>query len=249
MERTRGDCFDVKEDSWLEKGAQTAQIDDTDRNDDCCGRCGDVGQLICCDSCPSAFHLACLFEQITLEIQNHVQGTQAALFFSPDHETCMQGKGLKFELASDTWFCGELCQEVYSGLQSRIGVINHLSDGYSWTLIKSIHGEHKVHSDKCFDALKEECNSKLAVAITIYEECFLSMVDPKTGISMIPQVMYNRGSEFPRLNYGGFYTVVLEKDAIMMSVASIRIHGVNVAELPLVKYDSMELSFSGAFTF
>ncbi|CAI9769656.1 unnamed protein product [Fraxinus pennsylvanica] len=45
-------------------------------------------------------------------------------------------------------------------------------------------------------------------------------------------------SEFPRLNYGGFYTVVLEKDAIVMSVASIRIHGVNVAELPLVATSS-----------
>ncbi|XP_022848488.1 increased DNA methylation 1 isoform X2 [Olea europaea var. sylvestris] len=166
--------------------ARTGQVDETDPNDDCCGRCGDVGQLICCDSCPSAFHLACLFEQ------------------------------------------------VYSGLQSRIGLINRLSDGYSWTLLKCINGEPKVHSDKCFVTLKAECNSKLAVAITILEECFLSMVDPKTGINMIPQVMYNWGSEFARLNYSGFYTVVLEKDDIVLSVASIRIHGVTVAELPLV---------------
>ncbi|XP_022848487.1 increased DNA methylation 1 isoform X1 [Olea europaea var. sylvestris] len=235
--------------------ARTGQVDETDPNDDCCGRCGDVGQLICCDSCPSAFHLACLFEQVLPEgswycpqcrclicgdVVNNKDASQSHCSFKCSqcenkyHKTCIQRKGMKIEFSPDTWLCGEWCQEVYSGLQSRIGLINRLSDGYSWTLLKCINGEPKVHSDKCFVTLKAECNSKLAVAITILEECFLSMVDPKTGINMIPQVMYNWGSEFARLNYSGFYTVVLEKDDIVLSVASIRIHGVTVAELPLV---------------
>ncbi|CAI9757073.1 unnamed protein product [Fraxinus pennsylvanica] len=234
---------------------QTGQVDETDQNDDSCGRCGDVGELICCDSCPSAFHQACLFEQELPEgswycpqcrclicgaVVNAKDASQSHSSFKclqcefKYHETCMQGKGLKIEMASDNWFCGEYCQEVYSGLRSRIGLINHLSDGYSWTLLQCINGEQKVHSDECFVALKAECNSKLAVAITILEECFLPMVDPKTGINMIPQVMYNWGSELARLDYSGFYAVVLEKNDIMLSVASIRIHGVTVAELPLV---------------
>uniref|UniRef100_A0A2P2PM58 N-acetyltransferase domain-containing protein n=1 Tax=Rhizophora mucronata TaxID=61149 RepID=A0A2P2PM58_RHIMU len=60
------------------------------------------------------------------------------------------------------------------------------------------------------------------------------MLDPRTGIDMIPQVLYNWGSEFARLNFHGFYTVVLEKEDIIVSVASIRVHGVMVAEMPLI---------------
>ncbi|KAK4395213.1 Increased DNA methylation 1 [Sesamum angolense] len=62
----------------------------------------------------------------------------------------------------------------------------------------------------------------------------LEMVDKKTKIDMIPQAIYNWGSEFNRLNFEGFYTVVLEKKNIVVSVASIRIHGVQVAELPFI---------------
>ncbi|KAK6154285.1 hypothetical protein DH2020_008533 [Rehmannia glutinosa] len=213
-----------------------------------------------------------------------------AKYLQTDHETCMQQKDMKVGFASDIWFCGDSCHKmlsdpfaskkdkaknktylvqknsllllpVYTGLQSRIGLKNLISDGFSWTLLRCIPGDQKVHSAQRVVALKAECNSKLAVAITIMQECFLPMVDMKTGIDMIPQVMYNWGSQFARLNYNGFYTVVLEKDDVVLSVASIRennalelqdancpcevlilkglakidiIHGVTVAELPLI---------------
>lgn len=83
--------------------------------------------------------------------------------------------------------------QVYNGLQSRIGLENLLSDGFSWTLLRCIPSDQKVHSAQRVVALRAECNSKLAVAITIMEECFLPMVDIKTGIDMIPQVIYNWG--------------------------------------------------------
>ncbi|KAK2986609.1 hypothetical protein RJ640_004365, partial [Escallonia rubra] len=151
------------------------------------------------------------------------------------HEACLKDKCIEMgQPDTDTWFCGESCLEVYSGLQSRIGLMNHVSDDLSWTLLRCIHGDQKVHSAQRFVALKAECNSKLAVAVTIMEECFLPMVDPRTGIDMIPHVLYNWGSQFARLNYHGFYTVVLEKDDVLISVASIRIHGVTVAEMPLI---------------
>ncbi|KAL3631460.1 hypothetical protein CASFOL_024444 [Castilleja foliolosa] len=231
---------------------QTDQVDGVDRNDDSCGRCGDVGELICCDNCPSAFHQACLFEQelpegdwycpqcrcqICKDAVNDNEASQlhGALKCSQCehkyHETCVLRQEARLD--SDTWFCGDSCHKVYTGLKSHIGLRNLISDGFSWTLLRCIPGDQKVHSAKRV-ALKAECNSKLAVAITIMEECFLPMVDMKTGIDMMPQLMYNWGSQFARLNYNGFYTVVLEKDDVILSVASIRIHGVAVAELPLV---------------
>ncbi|CAI9088785.1 OLC1v1023211C1 [Oldenlandia corymbosa var. corymbosa] len=230
-------------------------VEEIDENDDSCGRCGDGGELICCDKCPSTFHPACLYAQeipegnwycpqCTCRIcsdvvdNNDSSGPLGMLKCSQCenkyHEACLLQRGLKIESASDTWCCSESCEEIYAGLQSRIGVMNLISDSYYWTLLKCIHGDQKVHTAQKFVALKAEVNSKLAVALTIMEECFLPMVDPRTGIDMIPQVVYNWGSQFARLNYCGFYTVVLEKNDILMSIASIRIHGSTVAEMPLI---------------
>ncbi|THG18643.1 hypothetical protein TEA_012575 [Camellia sinensis var. sinensis] len=90
---------------------------------------------------------------------------------------------------------GSIIRAVYLGIHSRIGFVNLLPDGFSWTLLRYIHGDQRVHSAQRLVALKAECNSKLAVALTIMEECFLSMVDSRTGIDMIPHVLYNWGTD------------------------------------------------------
>ncbi|XP_077226871.1 increased DNA methylation 1-like [Tasmannia lanceolata] len=237
------------------KGATRAEVEEVDQNDDTCGLCGDGGELICCDNCPSTFHQVCLSAKelpegswycsnCTCEVcQDAVNdkdpsSSMAVLKCSQCehkyHKACITEDGMdKGELVSDMWFCGGNCHGIYAGLCSRVGVLNHTSDGFSWTLLKCIHGNQKVHSAKKF-ALMAECNTKLAVALTIMEECFVPMVDTRTCIDMIPHVLYNWESNFPRLNFQGFYTVVLEKGDEIISVASIRVHGVTVAELPLI---------------
>lgn len=235
-------------------GFRKVESDEDDQNDDSCGICGNGGELVCCDNCPSTFHQACLIMQelpdgcwycsnctcwICGELVNVKDAPTSFHAFKcfqcehKYHEVCLKGKNILKGMVPDTWFCSASCDEIYYGLSSHVGVINYMADGFSWTLLRCIHEDQKVHSAQRF-ALKAECNSKLAVSLSIMEESFQSMVDPRTGIDMIPQLVYNWGSNFARLNFHGFYTVVLEKDDVLISVASIRVHGMTVAEMPLI---------------
>ncbi|KAL1350050.1 hypothetical protein HN51_026506 [Arachis hypogaea] len=233
---------------------QAVKVDNDDRNDDSCGLCGEGGELICCDNCPSTFHLTCLSTQeipdgnwyctnctcricgklvMDKEASDGYDSLQCSQCEHKYHDKCLKERDKQEGFLPDTWFCGQSCQEVYSGLQSQVGLVNHVSNGFSWMLLRCIHDDQKVHSTQWL-ALKAVCNTKLAVALTIMEECFLSMLDPRTGIHMIPQLLYNWGSDFARLNFQGFYTVVLEKQDVLTSVACIRVHGTTVAEMPLI---------------
>lgn len=235
-------------------GTKVLQVDEPDQNDDACGLCGDGGELICCDGCPSTFHQTCLCVkelpegswycpnctcQICGDVVNDKEtsssfgGVKCSQCQHKYHKACLRIKDKNEGVAFDSWFCGTRCHELYSRLDSCIGVMNHIPNGFVWTLLKCIRDDQKVHSAQRF-ALKAECNSKLAVALTIMEECFLSMIDRKTGIDILPQMLYNWESRFLRLNFHGFYTIVLEKDDVLMTVASIRLHGARVAEMPLV---------------
>ncbi|VAH32503.1 unnamed protein product [Triticum turgidum subsp. durum] len=149
------------------------------------------------------------------------------------HVKCISGKVVCNQRSGlGTWFCERRCQQIYTSMRSRVGMPDHLDDGFSCTILRN-NDDQKVHSASDI-ALLAECSMKLIIALSILEECFLPIFDPRTGVDIMPPIVYNWRSDFVHLDYKGFYTVVLEKDDNLLSVASIRLHGTTVAEMPLI---------------
>jgi len=82
------------------------------------------------------------------------------------------------------WYC-----QIYTTFHCRVGVPDHMDDGFSCTILHN-NGDQKVRTAAEI-ALMAECNMKLMIALSIMEECFLPILDPRTGIDIIPSILYN----------------------------------------------------------
>ncbi|XP_042402627.1 uncharacterized protein LOC121992374 isoform X1 [Zingiber officinale] len=224
-----------------------------DPNDDICGICGDGGSLMCCDACPSTFHLNCLGIEKPPPGDWYCTnccckycgipsgGTDGAVLFSchqcearyhKDCTPCPESDSAIPKCPTIS-FCAKSCRMVFSGLQELLGTKHDIDAGLSWSVVR------------CFDdvdsselALRSrqgvECNSKIAVAFAVMNECFLPIVDKRSGINLIHGVVYNCRSNLRRMNFQGFYTFTLEREDEIISVASIRIFGTRFAEMPFI---------------
>ncbi|XP_057868498.1 uncharacterized protein LOC131075669 isoform X1 [Cryptomeria japonica] len=241
-------------------GKSIIEVDEDDQNDDTCGLCGDGGDLICCDKCPSTFHQDCLELKSIPEgdwyclnctcgvcgkvghLGENATSTMADVLFCEQceheyHKKCLQERGSQMSCPDleNSSFCGKACQKVYDGLEHLLGTSNSLADGFSWTLLRRFDDDqHSSSSQGPSQDRIAECNAKLSVAHIVMDECFMPIVDKRTNIDMVSNVVFSCWSNFSRLNYQGFYTAVLEKDDEIISVASIRIHGARLAEMPLI---------------
>lgn len=81
------------------------------------------------------------------------------------------------------------CCQIYMTFRSRVGVPDHMDDDLCFTVLRN-NGDKKVRTAEEI-ALMAECNIKLMIAASIMEECFLPILDPRTGIDIIPSILYN----------------------------------------------------------
>jgi len=76
-------------------------------------------------------------------------------------------------------------------LKKYLGTKHELEAGFSWSLI---HRTDEDSDASCRGITqKVECNSKLAIALTVMNECFLPVIDRRSGINLIRNILYNSG--------------------------------------------------------
>lgn len=228
-----------------------------DPNDDTCGICGDGGNLICCDGCPSTFHMSCLeLEELPSDdwrcancsckfCQEHLNHDAPDNAEVDSLHSCSQCEEKYHPACSPetenlsgvpcqagNQFCQQSCKLLFEELQNLLAVKKDLEPEFACKIIRCIH-EDVPETVLDLDE-RVECNSKIAVALSLMDECFLPIVDQRTGINLIRNVVYNCGSNFLRLDFRGFYIFILERGDEIVSAASVRIHGTKLAEMPFI---------------
>ncbi|KAJ8437944.1 hypothetical protein Cgig2_031460 [Carnegiea gigantea] len=228
-------------------------------NDHICSVCHYGGELILCDQCPSSFHASCLNLQgipdgdwfcpscccgscgeSQFDVNTgHFTDNSALCCYQCErqfHARCIRDREMvKMDVCpEENWFCSKTCEKVHWGLQQLLGkpiLVGH--NNLTWTLMKpTLH--NPGCDDKCDAVAMAENYGKLSVALEVMHECFEPVKEPQTKRDLVEDVIFSRGSHLSRLNFRGFYTVLLERNDELITVATLRVYGSKVAEIPLI---------------
>uniref|UniRef100_A0A1D1Z861 Chromodomain-helicase-DNA-binding protein 4 n=1 Tax=Anthurium amnicola TaxID=1678845 RepID=A0A1D1Z861_9ARAE len=228
-------------------------------SDTICSMCRDGGSLVLCDHCPSSFHLACVGLEEVPEGKwfcpscrcgicglsefncDPEQFSEKTVLYCDQcereyHVGCLRQRGLVGleSCPKGNWFCSESCSKIYLHLRKLLGKTNPTAvDGFSWTILRS-----RKENDPDLDAFDMETltehHSNLSVAVDVMHECFEKIVEPRTKTDLVADILFNKESELNRLNFWGFYAMLLRSGDELISVATFRVFGEKVAEVPLV---------------
>nr|XP_027082629.1 increased DNA methylation 1-like [Coffea arabica] len=224
----------------------------SDSYDDACMICADGGNLMCCELCNSTYHQDCIQLKEVPRGSWYCPYCVCRFCRNPAHDNdyliecpqCEQKYHWNCHLRREMKiidlnsmpcapFCEGRCKEVYDKLERNlVGLKNELDEGFSWSLLHHMDNDTGSYTDDTYKRIV--CHSKLAVALRLMDDCFEPIVDRHTRINVIRSVVYNCGANFKRIQFRGFYTAVLEKDDEIISVASLRIHGTKLAEMPFI---------------
>ncbi|XP_069155861.1 uncharacterized protein [Solanum lycopersicum] len=220
-------------------------------NDYICSVCHYGGDLILCDGCPSSFHPDCLGIK---EVPNgdwfcpsccckvcgesrfdkdRKQFTDNTLLICCQcnhkyHARCVRNNGLEKldDFPVGNWLCNKSCKLICLGMRQLLkkSVIVG-NDDLTWRLLKYTEPD---------DESSVEIYSRLCVALNMMHDSFEPVKERLTGRDIAEDVIFSRWSELNRLNFQGFYTVLLERNDELISVGTVRVYGEKVAEIPLV---------------
>ncbi|TYH49328.1 hypothetical protein ES332_D10G128200v1 [Gossypium tomentosum] len=218
--------------------------------DTICSVCHYGGDLMVCGYCPCSYHLSCInLKDIPNEKwfcpscccglccmrdckDDSEHFTKACLQCTRQyHVACLS----EVQHMSSTdylfgSFCSEACYKLCAQLHQLLGISNPTTvDGLSWTLMRSLKNVYGFP-----DMLKTHTWIKLSDVLRVIHECFEPVKDPHTKRDLVRDVVFNSGSKLKRVDFRGFFAMVLHNGHEILSIATVRIHGLKVAEMPLI---------------
>ncbi|KAK1379287.1 PHD finger transcription factor-like protein [Heracleum sosnowskyi] len=221
-----------------------------DQYDIVCMACHGGGELILCDHCPSTYHLTCISLQNVPDgewfcpacrcglcgVRNSFNDNR--LFTEVCHQCsrqyhvdCLTEAGILFPRNRPSQpFCSQNCFQLCAYLHQLLGFRNATNvEGLTWTLIRS--GENDCNM---YEIGKADAGCCLSHVRKLLKECFLPVIEPHGQRGLVDDVIFNSVSFLKRLDFRGFYLMVLQDQNEIISAAAVRIHGQKLAEMSLV---------------